>query len=235
MARINENNVREIEGALEFVVPMHSQHRMLVRVVKAHFPNAPSGMRWCVASSVRTRDQGQSRTTLAGYPEKLRSDAREDEISANSVPCVLDMALTTPWYNAIILECESPGRGWFVDLAFDPYEPRATKVSAAPTAQPVPPAAMAPTATTATAAVVAPVSVVVSVAQGASRTFPCPYCAAPYAYASQAGRPVSAATSQTAIKLLRPLGHRSTARKRKRKSKRKRKRKKEKRKKKNKK
>jgi len=95
--------VREIEGALEFVVPMHSPHRMLVRVVKAHFPNAPSGMRWCVASSVRTRDQRQSRTTFAGYPEKLRADAREDEISANSVPCVLDMALNTPWYNAILL------------------------------------------------------------------------------------------------------------------------------------
>ena len=191
MARISENNVREIEGTLEFVVPMHSPHRMLVRVVKAHFPNAPSGMRWCVASSVRTRDQGQSRTTFAGYPEKLRADAREDEISANSVPCVLDMALNTPWYNAIILECESPGRGWFVDLAFDPYAPRATTVSAATgPAQPVPPvhpAAMAPTATSATAAVVAPVNVVVSVAQGASRTFPCPYCAAPHAYASQAG------------------------------------------------
>ena len=188
MARISENNVREIEGALEFVVPMHSPHRMLVRVVKAHFPNAPSGMRWCVASSVRTRDQGQSRTTFAGYPEKLRADAREDEISANSVPCVLDMALNTPWYNAILLECESPGRGWFVDLAFDPYDPRATTVSAATgPAHPVPPAAMAPTATSATAAFVAPVSVVVSVAQGASRTFPCPYCAAPYAYASQAG------------------------------------------------
>ncbi len=27
MARISENNVREIEGALEFVVPMHSPHR----------------------------------------------------------------------------------------------------------------------------------------------------------------------------------------------------------------
>ena len=187
MARMSENNVREIEGALEFVVPMHSPHRMLVRVVKAHFPNAPSDMRWCVASSVRTRDQGHSRTTFAGYPEKLRADAREDEISANSVPCVLDMALNTPWYNAIILECESPGRGWFVDLAFDTYAPRATTVSAAATAQPAPPTAMAPTATSATAAVVAPVSVVVSVAQGASRTFPCPYCAAPYAYASQAG------------------------------------------------
>jgi hypothetical protein len=122
-------------------------------------------MRWCVASSVRTRDQGQSRTTFAGYPDKLRADAREDEISANSVPCVLDMALNTPWYNAILLECESPGRGWFVDLAFDPYEPRATTVSAAATAKhPVPPTAAG--ATTATAAVVAPVNVVVSVLRG---------------------------------------------------------------------
>ncbi len=116
MARISENKVREIEGALEFVVPMHSPHRMLVRVVKVHFPNAPSDMRWSISSSVRTRDQGQSRTTFAGYPEKLSTDAREDEISANSVPCVLDMALNTPWYNAILLECESPWRGWFVDL-----------------------------------------------------------------------------------------------------------------------
>jgi hypothetical protein len=187
MARMSENNVREIEGALEFVVPMHSPHRMLVRVVKAHFPNAPSDMRWSIASSVRTRDQGQSRTTFAGYPVKLRADAREDDINDNSVPCVLDMALNAPWYNAIILECENgePGRGWFVDLAFDPYEPRATTVSASTTAAPVPP--VPPTATAVAAAVVAPVSVVVSVAQGASRTFPCPYCAAPYAYASQAG------------------------------------------------
>jgi hypothetical protein len=138
------------------------------------------------------------------------------------------MALNTPWYNAIIIECESPGRGWFVDLAFDTYAPRATTVSAAATAQPAPPTAMAPTATSATAAVVAPVSVVVSVAQGASRTFPCPYCAVPYAYASQAGRPVSAGTSQTAIKLLRPLGHRRTAKKTKNKKKEKKKKKKKK-------
>jgi hypothetical protein len=180
MARMSENNVREIEGgALEFVVPLRTPHRMLVRVVNAHFPNAPSDMRWSLASSVRTRDQGQARTTFAGYPAKLRVDAREDEINANSVPCVIDMALNAPWYNAIVLECESlgqpaatrkcePGRGWFVDLAFDPYEPRAT--------------------TAATAATAAPVSVVVSVAQGTARTFMCPFChtTTPYAYASQA-------------------------------------------------
>ena len=58
----------------------------------------------------------------------------------------------------------------------------------------------APTTTTTAAATVpvpapapsamtnnAPVSVVVSVSQSASRAFPCPYCATPYAYASQAG------------------------------------------------
>ena len=217
MARMSEATVRAIEDsrarALEYVVALHSPHRMLARVVKAHFPNAPRDMRWSVSSSVRTRDQGQSRTTFAGYPAKLRADAREDEINANSAPCVLDMTINAPWYNAIILECEcdgrdcEPGRGWFVDLAFDPLEPRLTAtatttatataaVSAAATSSttaaaaattttvPVPaPAPSAPSAMTNNA----PVSVVVSVSQSASRTFPCPYCATPYAYANQAG------------------------------------------------
>jgi hypothetical protein len=200
MARMSESTVREIEGAtgaLEFVVPLRTPHRMLVRVVNAHFPNAPSDMRWSLASSVRTRDQqGQSRTTFAGYPAKLRVDAREDEINTNSVPCVIDMALNAPWYNAIVLECESlgqpgakcePGRGWLVDLAFDPYEPRATTTTTAgatATAAPAPSSATAATAATNNA----PVSVVVSVAQGTARTFMCPYChtTTPYAYASQA-------------------------------------------------
>jgi len=217
MARMSEATVRAIEDsrarALEYVVALHSPNRMLARVVKAHFPNAPRDMRWSVSSSVHTRDQGQSRTTFAGYPAKLRADAREDEINANSAPCVLDMTINAPWYNAIILECEcdgrdcEPGRGWFVDLAFDPLEPRLTAtatttatataaVSAAATSSttaaaaattttvPVPaPAPSAPSAMTNNA----PVSVVVSVSQSASRTFPCPYCATPYAYANQAG------------------------------------------------
>lgn len=222
MARMSENTVREIEGgALEFVVPLHTPHRMLVRVVNARFPNAPSDMRWSLASSVRTRDQGQSRTTFAGYAAKLRFDAREDEINTNSVPCVMDMALNAPWYNAVVLECESPspgqpgatrkcepGRGWFVDLAFDPYEPRATTASTASVTAPAAPVLSSATATTAGAATTpapvasratastastaatnnAPVSVVVSVAQGTARTFMCPYChtTTPYAYASQA-------------------------------------------------
>ncbi len=218
MARMSENTVREIDGgALEFVVPLYTPHRMLVRVVKAHFPNAPSDMRWSVASSVRTRDQAQSRTTFAGYPAKLRVDAREDEINTNTVPCVIDTALNTPWYNAIIIECESagqrgcePGRGWFVDLAFDPYEPRATTTTTTATATPAPAPSSAtsttaatnnaphepratttpaPAASSATAATNnAPVSVVVSVAQGTARTFMRPYChtTTPYAYASQA-------------------------------------------------
>ena len=211
MARMSENTVRDVDGALEFVVPLHTPHRMLVRVVNAHFPNAPSDMRWSLASSVRTRDQGQSRTTFAGYPAKLRVDARQDEVNTNSVPCVMDMALNAPWYNAIILECESPGqpgakcepgRGWFVDLAFDPYEPRAKTTSATATAAPSsataanaphePRATTTPGPSSATAATAAtnnaPVSVVVSVAQGTARTFMCPYChtTTPYAYASQA-------------------------------------------------
>jgi len=196
MARMSETTVREIESAwssthaLEYVVALHAQHRMLARIVKAHFPNAPRDMRWSLASSVRTRDQGQSRTTFAGYPEKLRADARADETNANSAPCVLDMAVNAPWYNAIILECENgePGRGWFVDLAFDTLDQtRATTTTttmearaAATTTAPVPPSATAVTNN-------APVSVVVSVSQSSSRTFPCPYCASPYAYASQAG------------------------------------------------
>ena len=218
---MSEATVREAAlpsaHALEYVVALHSPQRMLARVVKAHFPNAPRDMRWSVSSSVRTRDQGQSRTTFAGYPAKLRADAREDEINANSAPCLLDMTINAPWYNAIILECESdgrncePGRGWFVDLAFDPLEPRITAtatnaVSAAVTSSTTAAAAAASsTATTTTAAATtttavpvpapapsamtnnAPVSVVVSVSQSASRTFPCPYCATPYAYANQAG------------------------------------------------
>jgi hypothetical protein len=195
MARMSENTVRESAfsseigtHALEYVVALHAPSRLRARVVQAHFPNAPHDMRWSLASSVRTRDQGQSRTTFAGYPAKLRADAREDEINANSAPCVLDMALNAPWYNAIILECESPscalsgracepGRGWFVDLSFDPLE---TTQARAATTTPTPPSATAVTNN-------APVSVVVSVSQSASRTFPCPYCASPYAYASQAG------------------------------------------------
>ena len=150
-------------------------------------------MRWSVSSSVRAGDQGhrQSTTTFAGYPAKLRADAREDEINANSVPCVLDVSLNTPWYNAIILECESatdrncePGRGWFVDLAFDPLEQ--TRAAATTTTAAAAAATTTPSPVTAVTNN-APVSVIVSVAQGASRTFPCPYCASPYAYANQAG------------------------------------------------
>lgn len=192
MARMSETTVRESGSALEYVVALHAPNRMRARVVKAHFPNAPRDMRWSVSSSVRTRDQGhrQSTTTFAGYPAKLRADAREDEINANSAPCVLDVSLNTPWYNAIILECESatdrncePGRGWFVDLAFDPLEQTraaATTTTAAAAANTTPSPVTAVTNN-------APVSVIVSVAQGASRTFPCPYCASPYAYANQAG------------------------------------------------
>jgi hypothetical protein len=184
---MSENTMREIEGAtgtLEFVVPLHSPHRMLVRVVNAHFPNAPSVMRWSLASSVRTRDQERSRMTFAGYPAKLRADAREDEINANSVPCVLDMALNTPWYNAIVLECESPGLeegvkcepglGWFVDLVFDPYEPCAAAATAADTTAAT--EGTTPPPSTATAA---------THGTGASLTFPCPYCVA-FAYAKEA-------------------------------------------------
>ena len=192
---MSEATVRAIEDsssstcALEYVVALHSQSRMLARVVKAHFPNAPRDMRWSVSSSVRTRDQGQSRATFAGYPAKLRADSREDEINANSAPCVLDMTINAPWYNAIILECESddrncePGRGWFVDIAFDPLEPRPTaaatssttaaatsSTTSAATTVPVPVPVPVPSAMTNNV----PVSVIVSVSQSASRTFPCP-------------------------------------------------------------
>ena len=183
VARMSEDTVREIHGAcgaVEFVVPLHSPHRMLVRVVNAHFPSASIDMRWSVALCVRTRCHVHSRTTLAGCASKLRADAREDEVRASSVPCVLDMALNTPWYNAIVLECESRegdeypkslGPGWFVDLAFDPYEPTAgTKTATTAAAAPS-------SATTATAA-----------APGASLTFPCPYCVWPYPYVSHANR-----------------------------------------------
>ena len=118
-------------------------------------------MRWSVSSSVRTRDQGQSRTTLAGYPAKLRTPLRASSTWQSKTP---------PWYSAIVLECEDgePGRGWFVDLdAFDPLEPCLTAAAAALVPAP------APSAMTNNA----PVSVVVSVSQSASRTFPCPYCA----------------------------------------------------------
>ena len=103
MARMCENTVRQSSdpSVLEYVVALHAPSRMRVRVVKAHFPNAPRDMRWSLASSVRTRDQGQSLTTFAGYPYKLRADAREDEINANAAPCVLDMGINIPWYNAI--------------------------------------------------------------------------------------------------------------------------------------
>ena len=194
MARMSETTVRESGSALEYVVALHAPNRIRARVVQAHFPNAPHDMRWSVSSSVRAGDQGQSTTTFAGYPAKLRADAREDEINANSAPCVLDVSLNTPWYNAIILECESatgrncePGRGWFVDLAFDPLEQ--TRAAATTTTTAAAAAAAATTTPSPVTAVTnnAPVSVIVSVAQGASRTFPCPYCASPYAYANQAG------------------------------------------------
>jgi hypothetical protein len=137
---MSEATVREVAlssaHALEYVVALHSPHRMLARVVKAHFPNAPRDMRWSLSSSVRTRDQGQARVTFAGHPETLRADALAEEIDANSAPCVLDMALHAPWYNAIILECKDPGSvvsggacepgsGWFIDLALFPLEQRA--------------------------------------------------------------------------------------------------------------
>ena len=86
----------------------------------------------------------------------------------------------------VALHSPEPGRGWFVDLAFDPLEQ--TRAAATTTTA----AAAAAAATTTPSPVTAvtnnaPVSVIVSVAQGASRTFPCPYCASPYAYANQAG------------------------------------------------
>ena len=155
MARMSETTVRESGSALEYVVALHAPNRIRARVVQAHFPNAPHAMRWSVSSSVRAGDQGhrQSTTTFAGYPAKLRADAREDEINANSVPCVLDVSLNTPWYNAIILECESatgrncePGRGWFVDLAFDPLEQ--TRAAATTTTTAAAAAAAATTTTT---------------------------------------------------------------------------------------
>ena len=79
MARMSESTVRELGMcALEYVVALHAPNRIRARVVQAHFPNAPRDMRWSVSSSVRTRDQGQSRATFAGYPAKLRADARDD-------------------------------------------------------------------------------------------------------------------------------------------------------------
>jgi hypothetical protein len=119
----------------------------------------------------------------------LRADAREDEIEANTVPCVLDMCMSIPWYNAIFLECESggttcePGRGWFVDLAFEPLEVRAAAQT--PAQVPVTAAGAVGAATCMTNN--APVTVVVSLSKNDTSLFPCPYCTAPYAYASQGG------------------------------------------------
>ena len=162
VVRMCESTVRESAVGpptrLEHVVALRAPRRMRVCVARAHFPDAPNDMRWRLSWSVLADPHAQqTRTTFAGYPAVL-----PEAIDVGASPCVLDMDLNVPWYNAIFLECEraggavpcAPGRGWFVDLAFEPHVPPAAALPAAP-----PPAVR----------------------------FRCPHCAHPYAYASEAG------------------------------------------------
>ena len=90
---------------------------MRVCVERASFPNAPRDLRWSLSWSVPPH----SRTTFAGYPE---------EIDTNAAPCVLDMDLNAPLRNSIFLDCQSaiaspyePEGDWFIDLSFEPVRP----------------------------------------------------------------------------------------------------------------